>query len=296
MHAEGWPVPIAQYLDVELGAPLAIERLGGKSAAAVYRVQGGRGAAIVKARANPREVRFYERVAPVLSAVGIATPRLELAARERGAQWLILEEIPTALPRERWTADPDVLATLGRLHASPRPAPRDLPDRFRPAWTETMNAAALAGFAPEVAARLAPVLEALRRESQRLFRPRCWIAGDPNPTNWGLRADGRVVLFDWERFGRGTPALDLAITVPGLGTADQFRLFADRYVALVSTDVPRSWSSGDLARDLALAKAWSLVEFLCGAAGARSERQRAAARTVAAQIPAWLGAIAAAPR
>src|SRR5579883_2966731 len=59
------------------------------------------------------------------------------------------------------------------------------------------------------------------RES--IFYTKVAPTGDPNPTNWGLRADGTIVLYDWERFGQATPAIDLAITVPGLGDRAVFQ-------------------------------------------------------------------------
>ena len=70
----------------------------------------------------------------------------------------------------------------------------------------------------------------MEQASQHLFRPVCAISGDPNPVNWGLRDDGTLALFDWERFGRCSPALDLAITVPGLGDETAYRAVATSYL------------------------------------------------------------------
>ena len=82
------------------------------------------------------------------------------------------------------------------------------------------------------------------------------ISGDPNPTNWSVREDGTVVLFDWERVGYGTPALDLAITVPGLGTPDDYRRVVEGYLRAGPSPeltAPQEGPVERLAYDIALA-------------------------------------------
>lgn len=145
------------------------------------------------------------------------------------------------------------MTALSNLHqstAQPTPA---WPALFQPQWDDAMTEAALTFFAEDERPKLWAILRDLQQQAQPLFEPRVWISGDPNPNNWGMRADGSVVLFDWERFGKGTPALDVAITVPGLGDASAFQAAATQY--------------GDptLTRDLALAKLWTVVELLAHA-------------------------------
>ena len=233
-----WPTAVDDTLRARHGAPLATLPLGGMSGARVYRVRFATASAIVKAVTRPAEVGFFERVAGTLRRHGVPVPDLDRSLATDDGQWLILEDVPHPLPRARWRADPDVLAVLARLHAATWGRPLDLPGAFVPAWTDEATAAALACFPGASARALASPLAELQQESQDLFRPLCSISGDPNPTNWGLRADGTVVLYDWERFGVGTPPIDLAITVPGLGDHAAYAAVASGYLRGWPNDSP----------------------------------------------------------
>jgi aminoglycoside phosphotransferase (APT) family kinase protein len=79
------------------------------------------------------------------------------------------------------------------------------------------------------------------------------ISGDPNPMNWGILENGEPVMFDWDRFGLGTPALDLAITVPRLGSRGDYEKVAATYCGK---------PDDKLAREIALAKVWTIVDIL----------------------------------
>jgi hypothetical protein len=103
----------------------------------------------------------------------------------------------------------------------------------------------------------------LRDEAQHLIASWCWISGDPNPSNWGTRADGSLVLFDWELVRRGTPPTDLAILVSGLGDEAKYAEMAACYLTIwPAIDGRRSWPAATLARDIALAKVWTVVMLL----------------------------------
>ena len=65
------------------------------------------------------------------------------------------------------------------------------------------------------------------------------------------------MLYDWERFGLGKPAIDLAITIAGLGNITIFREVAAYYNSINARSAVEN-----LARDIAAAKVWSLIEFL----------------------------------
>ncbi len=262
------PEPVRQYLAATYGAPLAIERLGGMSRGRVYRVRCPGRSVVVKGMGHSGEVDFYQTVAPALAEHGVATPTLEWSGQDGETWWLILEDIPHPLPQERWLADPELLAVLHRLHASEILPSPERPAAYRPEWTPRMTEAALSLLPDPAARQLAPVLETMRRAHPHLFAPRCPISGDPNPLNWGLRYDGTLVLYDWERFCAGTLALDLAITVPGLGDAAAFQRVAAAYLQAgrpespsAETASPRGGDEG-LADDIAVAKVWSVVEFL----------------------------------
>lgn len=157
---------------------------------------------------------FYKSVAPRVRAAGVGVPDLLWSMDMGDASWIVLEDIPASLPRERWLADPAVMAALRRLHESELP-PFDLPAIFRPKWPDAMTDEALAAFPAPRRVELKPILKRNQREAAGLFTARVPISGDPNPTNWGLRDDGTVVLYDWERYSQATPAIDLAITIPG---------------------------------------------------------------------------------
>jgi aminoglycoside phosphotransferase (APT) family kinase protein len=137
-----------------------------------------------------------------------------------------------------------------------------------------------------------PVLRSLQGEARRLAEPRCWISGDPNPRNWGLRADGSPALFDWEMFGPGVPATDLAIIIPGLGDADAYAAAADCYRAAWDAPQPLPWTSEHLARDIAIAKVASVVRLLhAHASGAARVDDQLVVWLVTA-MPPWLTQLA----
>jgi hypothetical protein len=106
------------------------------------------------------------------------------------------------------------------------------------------------------------------------------------------------VQFDWERFGLGGPALDLAITVPGLGDMTSYLVVAGAYLACGPSDenhVPFRGTVEELARAIAYAKVWSVAEYL--SEFVRSVGVQPAVRTphsaysIAARLPEWLASL-----
>jgi thiamine kinase-like enzyme len=241
---EHWPQEILEFLH----HPTQAEKLsGGLSGCVVYRVQLEDRNVVVKANVAPREAEFYRDFAAVLKAHNIRTPKLEMITESGGETWLVIENIPAPLPDQRWLADPQVLEMLRNLHEFKFDHTPEF--AFRPTWTQAMNAHALQ-FLPK---QLEEKLEELRALAQPLLEPRNLISGDPNPMNWGVLENGDLVLFDWDRFGLGTPALDLAITVPGLGSREEYAKVAATY---------RGKPDDKLAREIALAKVWAIVDIL----------------------------------
>ena len=113
--------------------------------------------------------------------------------------------------------------------------------------------------------------------------------GRSQPAQLGFRADGSPVLFDWELFGPGTPAIDLAIVIPGLGNAGQYAAVAESYVALWSQPSDRlPWTVEQLARDIALAKVASVVRLLAAHADGAARVGEALVTWLVDQAPAWL--------
>ena len=255
-----WPDRLRATLTSRHGQPTHVEVLRGLSHNRVWRVSFGALQLIVKASAQPNEMVFYHEVAPQLVAQGIAIPELIQCDTVEGMYWLVIEYIPQPLARERWLADPDVITLLHKLHHSMLSVPPQ--HVFRPVWTEQHTTEALTLFDQPVDSATWAALVTLQERSQLLLSPQCYISGDPNPMNWGLRDDGTIVLFDWERFGYGTPALDLAITISGLGTADDFTVVAERYLTHNNTVLGRTYAAERLVKDIAIAKVWSTVDFL----------------------------------
>jgi len=121
-----------------------------------------------------------------------------------------------------------------------------------------------------------------------LFAPDCPLSGDPNPGNWGLRGGGDLVVFDWERFCRGAPALDLAAVVPSLGTSTAFLTIAEIYVdTVLMTPGGRVPDASRLAREIVLAKTWNAAELLAGF-GPDALSQRPTVEWLRAHFPAWI--------
>jgi aminoglycoside phosphotransferase (APT) family kinase protein len=241
---EHWPPELLEFLQY----PTEAETLsGGLSGCAVDRVQLEDRNVVVKANVAPREAGFYRDFAAVLKAHGIRTPKLEMITESGDETWLVIEAIPAPLPDKRWLADPQMLETLRKLHEFKFDHVPEF--AFRPAWTPAMNAHALQ-FLPK---HLEEKLEHFRVLAQPLLEPHNLISGDPNPMNWGVLENGEPVLFDWDRFGLGTPALDLAITVPGLGSSEEYAKVAAIY---------RGEADAQLAREIAISKVWVIVDIL----------------------------------
>jgi aminoglycoside phosphotransferase (APT) family kinase protein len=126
---------------------------------------------------------------------------------------------------------------------------------------------------------------------QRIDHNRCCISGDPNPTNWRVRDDGTLVLVDWERFGYGTPAIDLAILMPGLGSPDGKleTWIASNYVEfwrMANGEVP--FLEATLTAQIQLAKLWTAVEFIAGAAKNPEAYPRNTVRFLVEHLPDML--------
>lgn len=230
----------------------------------VFRARYGPRSVIVK-RAERRERFFYEKMAWIFHGAGVAIPRCLLSNVGPEKDWMILDDVGEPLPKSRWGADPETIRGLARLHTVPARSPLPTGDEiFRPEWSLDMTFSALEFFPEKERPWMRRRLEAARdRCVPLLSEANCWISGDPNPTNWGVRPNGEAVLFDWERFGFGIPAIDLAILVPGMGSPDGSfeRRVAEVYAEQGGAVPPDSGVRG-LVEQMRLMKVWSTVEFL----------------------------------
>ena len=241
--------------------------LAGMSGASVLALVGAGGTVVAK-RAGATETSAY--TSDVLTSAGVRMPRL-LGTTDG---WLVLEHVPHALPRERWGSDPQVLQLLVRVHTTSGPPGTDL---FLPRWDDTMHRAALARLGSD----LDEALSVVRLRAAPLLAPVSVISGDPNPLNWGVTADGEVVLMDWERLGRGHPTLDLAIALPGLPSRADARRTAACYRSAGGVDVDPV--------DVLVAKVWSVVEFTADS-GEDPSRLAVVAR-IKEELAPWLAAV-----
>lgn len=226
------------------------------------------GQAVLKVGTNPIERNFYEGYAKALREKGVATPVLyhSGSSAELGA-WLLLEYIPKPFPEERFRADPQQLRALFQLHQQTWAQHQPLLDAYyTPVWSESMTETLMDWFARSTERdSIRNSLEQARLRFHGFPLTDCCISGDANQTNWRIREDGEVVLLDWERFGYGTPAFDLAVTIPGLGSEDSSleRMVARRYLEYwKDSGKTFPYQEDTLVEQIRLAKLFTIVEFI----------------------------------
>ena len=283
---DSWPEAVRSYILDRYGSITSVEVLSGLSRNIVRKVNTASKSVVLKKSVHPAEWLFYKHVAPQLDSLDISTPKVEFLFQSSTHYWLILEHIPFPFPRTRWNSDADLLSLLYRLHHSPEISGHEM--MFKPAWPDTMTHNAMSllhskQVSPSLAAQF---FTKAQQESAKVLADSCWICGDPNPKNLGLRANGQLVLFDWERFGRGTPAVDIAITVLGLGNGASYRRAATTYLANRSIQMD-SHEIADLTHSICVAKAWVIVDLLSKVATNEVEYAPVMDKLLE-YLPAWL--------
>ncbi|WP_435947318.1 phosphotransferase family protein [Dryocola sp. BD586] len=195
------------------------------------------------------EYAFYQHAAMELNQAEIATPKLFSA--DASLRKLRMEYIPHRVEQAA-VADHDALAMLGLLHRYP---PNTEWLYHRHLWSALALEKSLIFLAlPDKSAQL---LRRFQQRSDVLFDYQSLVSGDSNAGNWGRRENGDLVLFDWERFGKGSPAIDLAPLIKGMGTKQTYIDLAERYCHLSGQHNSRA-----LAREIAIAKAWIVTEVI----------------------------------
>lgn len=281
-----WPKAVHSYILDTYGSIASVEILSGLSRNIVRKVNTASKSVVLKKSIHPAELLFYKDVAPQLDSLDISTPKVEFLFQSSTHYWLILEHIPLPFPRERWNSDDEVLSLLYRLHHSTEISGHEM--MFKPAWPDTItdNAMSLLHSKQLSTSSAAQFFTKAQQESANVLADTCWICGDPNPKNLGLRANGQIVLFDWERFGRGTPAVDIAITVLGLGNAASYRRAATKYLANRSIQMDSN-EIAHLTHSVCVAKAWVIVDILSKVATNQVEYAPVIDRLLE-YLPAWL--------
>ncbi|PWW16579.1 phosphotransferase family protein [Pantoea sp. AG702] len=209
----------------------------------------GKPCAIEKEPVSEVEYAFYHNAAPLLAQLGILTPVVKSACYEQ--RKLVLEYIPEPIQQDAVMSDA-FLSVLARLHIIE-------PDSSWRFSTHQWDEAALEGCLAllRLPAQAERQFRAMQKHSNVLFEQHCVISGDTNAGNWGKRENGELVLFDWERFGLGNSAIDLAPLVKGMGGEEDYRAIARRYCQLNSR-----FNADVLAKEIALAKAWIVNEVV----------------------------------
>lgn len=205
------------------------------------------------------EYSFYQDAATELNQAGIANPKL--FSVDASLRQLRMEYIPHKVEHNE-VADDDAIIMLGRLHCYPASSDWHYHTHL---WSELALEKSLILLAlPDKAAQQ---LRLFQKCSDVLFSYQNLVSGDSNAGNWGRRKNGNLVLFDWERFGKGSPAIDLAPLIKGMGTKQTFIDIAERYCQL---SFHHDFNA--LAREIVIAKAWIVTEVIV----LLDERQKAA--------------------
>ncbi|CAK2473563.1 Phosphotransferase enzyme family protein [Vibrio crassostreae] len=199
---------------------------------------------IYKRKASDVELNFYQFAAEALD--GVNTPKLLSISGNN----LVIEYIPHSITLDGLHANKSTFEQLAFIHNS----------KFQPqlpvknhAWDSRSTDLAMSRLnLPEVTQ---DSIRAIQHLSFELFDFKGLISGDSNEGNWATRDNGELVLFDWERFGFGSPAIDLAPLVRGLGTSRDYESIVEKYVQYSS-----KLSQDKLQRHLILAKVWLVVE------------------------------------
>ena len=232
-------------------------RVRGTAGAFVLRL--GQPAALARRLGVDRRAEIAAQA--VAAAAGIA-PALQFADPDAGL--LVMDYVDGEAPPPDWPADAGWCEAFAQLLRVLRglPVPAAVPRVVLPERLLELHARLRDGD-PAVAATLDDVVDdGLRgwREAGAGAGAGCLVHGDPNPANVLRRADGRLVLLDWEYTHAGDPLED-----PAALAAEETR--AAWLVAAIDGARPRRLAG--IARcQLALARVWEALRRLeTGAAG-----------------------------
>ncbi|WP_207711780.1 phosphotransferase [Sulfobacillus harzensis] len=205
----------------------------------VILISGPSGRAIAKYPVR-QEAAFYRSWAPLVRQHGLGVPEVYAQGENSTRAWILMEALDATLTPPYRDRLPDMAAYLAQLHAMQRDRVRSTADPLsvRPvalSLQDIDDAAAL--WTEEVREYLVHLLHlswpALPTE-MRL------VSGDPNPTNWGVRASGQLVLFDWSEVAWSHPAYDLAVLCGGLPEVALVEEVVDVYLESADAPSPQS--------------------------------------------------------
>jgi len=196
------------------------------------------------------ELCFYKYAARSLSRQGVGLPfvyELNMATHD-----LFLEYIPHAVTQDELRDNIAFIEMLNVVHTHPLTPNYPLRQHH---WSD--KASEITGRQLNLSTKARADLHKIKTASDLLFCPDGLLSGDSNAGNWARRADGDIVLFDWERFGWGSPAIDLAPLIKGMGTPTDYYALAEHYCR-----INKRYAVKELSRVIAIAKAWIVTEVM----------------------------------
>ncbi|MGR5209018.1 phosphotransferase [Vibrio rotiferianus] len=217
--------------------------------AQVYLVEMDGRKVIEKRNPTRVEVAFYQQHSATFNQLGILVPKFVGFDTEQDTLWI--EYIPHQIDQDFLLQDPRILSRLVRIHQTPPPSDNVLFKTHN--WTEQATASALETL--QLDAQTEACLRHFKTKAQYLFKSQTLLSGDSNAGNWGLRDNGELVLFDWERFSTGHPAIDLSPLVAGMGTMEDYKQVTKQYIALGGKGI-----ESELTTAVLIAKAWIVIE------------------------------------
>ncbi|PKF76263.1 choline kinase [Vibrio sp. vnigr-6D03] len=201
---------------------------------------------VLKKGASEVEINFYLSVAPNL--VSVNTPAL---LKLDGSD-LFIEYIPNPITLKELQLNTKTFEQLASIHSSQHVP--SLPVKNHE-WTNVATGKTVDLLFLSKSEHNA--IKSIQSLSHSIFEYPALISGDSNDGNWRTRANGELVLFDWERFGYGSPAIDLAPLVSGLGTVSEYESIIKKY-----TQHSSLLSETELMRHLIIAKCWIVTEVV----------------------------------
>ncbi len=201
---------------------------------------------IRKKGASDVEINFYKFAASNLKRIN--TPKLLRVTQDD----LFIEYIPNRMGLEQLQTNSNMFQQIAHLHLSQYSLTFEVKKHE---WSD--SATDIAFQALKLSKDEQYAVKHIQSKSSELFEYPGLISGDTNDGNWGTRSNGELVLFDWERFGKGSPAIDLAPLVKGLGSITDYEEVIEKYVPYNP-----SLSIQELKRHLIIAKCWIIVEVV----------------------------------
>jgi thiamine kinase-like enzyme len=244
---------LPSFGDIEI-----VKYVPGRGYASVHKATLSSGESVaLKLSESPTERSFYERLANYIRRFEIGFPNLFWSGMIEGKHAILIEWLPETLPMSHWKSDLRVFKTLATLHSIAGP---DFDFEWEShAWHPELTSEALTYFKDPEKLKMEAALNKMRSDYQYLFEPDAILHGDPCGPNWGQTSSGEISLFDWERVGRGHPAIDLAAVSFWQLTRTEFEAISELYL---SHRPDLKWDSRQLATEIQIARAYTVLVML----------------------------------